>query len=132
MLITSTCAPVPDSDLATFLAQALPLDPAQRVRLVETSPFLAAAHASAATTGATAAPSAADDVDLHYVAFVRGRDNALWELDGRRRGPVRLGELESDEDVLSEKALTLGVRKFVERENGDLRFSCVALAPADA
>jgi ubiquitin carboxyl-terminal hydrolase L3 len=121
----------PNSDLATLLSQALPLAPAQRAALIETSPALASAHATAAAQGDTAAPEAGDDVDLPYVAFVRGRDGALWELDGRRKGPIRLGELDSSEDVLSDKALALGVKKFIERENADLRFSCLVLGPAE-
>lgn len=67
-------------------------------------------------------------MDLHYVCFVRGDDGTLWELDGRRKGPLNRGQLESGEDVLSEKALTWGPRKFLEREGADLRFSAVALA----
>lgn len=67
-------------------------------------------------------------MDLHYVCFVRGDDGTLWELDGRRKGPLARGQLEEGEDVLSEKALTWGPLKFLEREGADLRFSAVALA----
>jgi ubiquitin carboxyl-terminal hydrolase L3 len=59
---------------------------------------------------------------------VKTNDGTLWELDGRRKGPLDRGTLESNEDVLSEKALTLGPRKFLERAGEDLRFSAVALA----
>jgi ubiquitin carboxyl-terminal hydrolase L3 len=52
----------------------------------------------------------------------------LWELDGRRKGPIRRGDLEDNEDVLSPKGLALGALKFLEREGKDLRFSAVALA----
>jgi ubiquitin carboxyl-terminal hydrolase L3 len=56
----------------------------------------------------------------------------LWEMDGRRKGPIELGELGEGEDVLSEKALELGVRAFLKREEeaggGDLRFSLITLA----
>jgi ubiquitin carboxyl-terminal hydrolase L3 len=92
---------------------------------------IASTYESAATSGDTAAPNATEDVDLHYVCFVKtdGPDGGiLWELDGRRKGPINLGSLGSNEDVLSEKALTLGPLKFLEREGADLRFSCVALA----
>ena len=44
-----------------------------------------------------------------------------------------MGSLGEDEDVLSEKALDWGVRKFLKREeaNGaELRFSLIALAPS--
>ncbi|ROW16688.1 hypothetical protein VPNG_01746 [Cytospora leucostoma] len=118
----------PDSDLDKLVKEAIPLAPDQRSRLLETSQSLARAHQSAASQGDTAAPDATDDVDLHYVCFVKGTDGTLWELDGRRKGPLERGQLESNEDVLSEKALTLGPRKFLERAGEDLRFSAVALA----
>lgn len=55
-------------------------------------------------------------------------------MDGRRKGPLERGVLGADEDVLSEKALNLGVRSFLKREQeaggGDLRFSLIALAPS--
>lgn len=52
-------------------------------------------------------------------------------MDGRRKGPLDRGELGADDDVLSEKALGLGVRQFMKREEdagGDLRFSLIVLA----
>lgn len=116
------------SDLNTLLENAEPLDPVARAQLLEKTPALATAHREAASQGATEAPQAADDIDLHYVCFVRGNDGTLWELDGRRKGPLARGQLEEGEDVLSEKALTWGPLKFLEREGADLRFSAVALA----
>ncbi len=89
---------------------------------------LAQAHQTAASQGDTKAPDAEDDVDLHYVCFVKTNDGTLWELDGRRKGPIRRGQLDADEDVLSQKALTEGPLKFLDREGSDMRFSCVALA----
>ncbi|ROW05585.1 hypothetical protein VSDG_00169 [Cytospora chrysosperma] len=118
----------PESDLDKLLKQAADLPTDQRSRLLETSQSLATAHQSAASQGDTAAPEATDDVDLHYVCFVKTNDGTLWELDGRRKGPLDRGTLETNEDVLSEKALTLGPRKFLERAGEDLRFSAVALA----
>jgi ubiquitin carboxyl-terminal hydrolase L3 len=95
---------------------------------VEQTSSLATAHREAATKGDTAAPDAQDDVDLHYVCFAKTDDGTLWELDGRRKGPIARGKLEEAEDVLSEKALLWGPLKFLERGGADLRFSCVALA----
>ncbi|KAK2001627.1 ubiquitin carboxyl-terminal hydrolase, family 1 [Colletotrichum falcatum] len=116
------------SDLDALIENAVPLDPVARAQLLEKTPALATAHREAASQGATEAPEASDDVDLHYVCFVRGEDGTLWELDGRRKGPLNRGQLDAGEDVLSEKALTWGPRKFLEREGADLRFSAVALA----
>ncbi|KAH6635379.1 ubiquitin carboxyl-terminal hydrolase-like protein [Chaetomium sp. MPI-SDFR-AT-0129] len=101
---------------------------AARAKLLEQNADLARAHRAVASQGDTTAPAAEDDVDLHYVCFVKGGDGGLWEMDGRRKGPLRRGGLEEGEDVLSEKALAVGPLKFLEREGGDLRFSCVALA----
>lgn len=67
-------------------------------------------------------------MDLHYVCFVKANNGTLWELDGRRKGPIDLGKLDENEDVLSEKALTLGPRAFLERGGDDPRFTAVALA----
>lgn len=64
------------------------------------------------------------------MCFVKGADGGLWELDGRRKGPIRRGDLAQDDDVLSQQGLALGALKFLEREGGDLRFSAVALAGA--
>ncbi|KAI8945712.1 putative ubiquitin carboxyl-terminal hydrolase [Xylaria longipes] len=117
-----------DTPLATLLAQSIPLGPAERSALLEKTPALATAHQEAASQGQTVAPDAQDNVDLHYVCFVKTDDGTLWELDGRRKGPIARGKLGADEDVLSEKALLWGPLKFLERGGGDMRFSCVAIA----
>lgn len=124
----------PTSALAELLESATPLLPAERADLLYHSSALESAHQAAAVAGDTPAPSATDNVDLHYVCFVKSpRTNHLWELDGRRKGPLDRGPLEHpDDDVLSPKALDLGVRSFLKREadaGGELRFSLVVLAP---
>lgn len=64
---------------------------------------------------------------------MKDKDNHLWELDGRRKGPLDRGII-GKEDVLSEKALELGVRRFLRREEAaggeELRFSLITLAPS--
>jgi ubiquitin carboxyl-terminal hydrolase L3 len=121
----------PDSELAKLVNEAVPLKPIQRADLLYDSEALENAHQAAASGGDTAAPAADSDIDLHYVCFVKSERNHLWELDGRRKGPLNRGELAPDEDVLSERALELGVRSFIKREaeagGGELRFSLVTL-----
>lgn len=60
--------------------------------------------------------------------------NHLWELDGRRTGPIDRGEIGPEDDVLSPEALNLSIRRYLKREEeapgGELRFSLVALAPS--
>ena len=123
----------PGSDLDKFVRDAVPLAPRERAVLIEESAALERAHAAAASGGDTAAPAAEGDVDLHYVCFVKSEAGGrLWEMDGRRKGPIERGVLGEGEDVLSERALDLGVRAFLKREEeaggGDLRFSLIALA----
>jgi len=118
--------------LAKLLNDAIPLKPIERADLLYESEALESAHRDAASGGDTAAPAAEDNIDLHYVCFVKSAKNELWELDGRRKGPLNRGQLSPDEDVLSEKALNLGVRSFLNREaqagGGELRFSLITLA----
>ncbi|KAK7543243.1 hypothetical protein IWX49DRAFT_159252 [Phyllosticta citricarpa] len=124
----------PGSDLAKLIEDAIPLTPAARADLLYESKALESAHQAAASGGDTAAPEAESNVDLHYVCFIKCGDNNLWELDGRRKGPLCRGVLSAEVDVLSEKALNLGVRPFIKREveaaGGDSRFSLIALAPS--
>jgi ubiquitin carboxyl-terminal hydrolase L3 len=108
------------------------LAPTERADLLYNSQALEHAHQSAAMGGQSSAPAAEDNVDLHYVCFVKDpKTNHLWELDGRRTGPLDRGMLAPEDDVLSEKALDLSVRAFLKREvGGEMRFSLVTLAPS--
>lgn len=123
----------PGSDLDSLLREAEGLGPLDRADLLYDSKALESAHADAAKLGDTQAPEAEDSVDLHFVSFVRGVDGRLWELDGRRKGPLERGRLDEGEDALSDKALDLGVRRFLKTEaaggNPDLRFSLLSLGP---
>ncbi|KAF4627214.1 hypothetical protein G7Y89_g10942 [Cudoniella acicularis] len=122
------------SDLEKLIKDATPLAPLERADLLYNSQALESAHQSAASQGQSNAPAAEDDIDLHYVCFIKDAKNQLWEMDGRRKGPLHRGQLGEEEDVLSEKALDLGVRRFLKREaetgGGELRFSLISLAPA--
>jgi len=121
-----------DSDLQKLINDAIPLTPDDRAQLLYDSQALEKAHQGAASQGQSNAPGAEDDIDLHFVCFIKDDKNRLWEMDGRRKGPINRGELAADEDVLSEKALELGPRKFMQREAsaGELRFSLITLAPS--
>jgi hypothetical protein len=123
------------SDLDGLLREAVELGPEERAELLYRSRALESAHAEAAKKGDSAAPDAEVNVDLHFVAFVKDeKDGSLWELDGRRKGPLKRGVLGEGEDVLSENGLELGVQSFLRREQeaggGELRFSVVMLGPS--
>jgi ubiquitin carboxyl-terminal hydrolase L3 len=123
------------SDLDKFVKEAQPLKVHERAQFINDSEMLEKAHAAAAETGDSTVPPFGEDAYHAFIAFVKGKDGHLWELEGRRKGPVDLGQLGEDEDVLSDKALNLGPLAFVKREEaagtrGDLRFSCTVLAPS--
>lgn len=123
------------SELDQLFKGAVNLKTDERASLIYNSATLESAHATAAQTGASAPPDAETYADGHgFVAFVRGNDGHLWELDGGRKGPLDRGNLNDGDDALSAKAIELGVRPYLQREedsgNRDFEFSILALAPA--
>ncbi|KAK3324076.1 hypothetical protein B0T19DRAFT_443514 [Cercophora scortea] len=127
---------VPGSALGKVLEETTPLGREDRARYLNESQTLFDASEAAARLGDTVAPSAdrAERLGQHFVAFVKGRDGHLWELEGSRKGPIDRGLLGEDEDLLSEKAVELGIGRLIKMQlagGGDLRFSCVALALQD-
>jgi ubiquitin carboxyl-terminal hydrolase L3 len=94
-------------------------------------------HGSVASLGDTAPPPTVDGPEWHghFVAFVKGDDGHLYELEGSRKGPLDRGVLGDGEDVLSPRAIELGVGRIIKMDQesggGDLRFSVTALAEAE-
>ncbi|KAI5240361.1 hypothetical protein E4T42_08418 [Aureobasidium subglaciale] len=122
---------LPGSVLQDLRDRAVALSVDGRSRLLEHSAALEEAHASAANLGDTAAPPIPQCPPNHYIAFVRARDNTLWELNGGMKGPVCRGTLAATEDAMSDTALDLTVRSFLRLAEGDTSFTIVALARAD-
>lgn len=121
------------SDLDILIKQALPLKPEARAQLLVDSDMLEAAHGEAAQQGQSEAPPPGQCGPSAFIAFAKGSDGHLYELEGRRKGPVDRGALPADADVLSEEALRLGPLPFIQREEvhgGNLLFSCTVLAKA--
>ncbi|EJU02138.1 cysteine proteinase [Dacryopinax primogenitus] len=119
--------PEPDSPLARLLQQVIPLPPTARARALESSTELEAAHRAAALQGQTAPPDAEDEVDHHYICFVRSAKNGhLYQMDGMLKGPVDLGQAGVG-DLMSEEVRRV-VGQFLETgEDGVVGFSLLAL-----
>ena len=121
----------PGSDLAAIRHRALPLQMKERADMLYHCEPFERAHKSFENAGDTPVPAGQDHAGQHFVAFVKA-GGELWELEGGRKGPLKRGSLGQDEDVLSPRALKLGLGRIIklERDNGgeDLRFSCIALA----
>ncbi|KAL6855393.1 hypothetical protein ACO1O0_006538 [Amphichorda felina] len=114
--------------LDRLLKDAAPLKPLPRADLLYNSQELEEAHMRAARRGDTGAPRADEACGYHFIAFTKGKDGHLWELEGGCDGPVDRGQLPEDADMLSEEALQKGVRKFLKHADGNFEFSIVALA----
>ncbi|KAI7536197.1 hypothetical protein KC331_g11610 [Hortaea werneckii] len=116
------------SPLDKLLKSATPLKPKERAQLLYDSEELEKAHMAVAVQGDTVAPEAAEKIGYHFISFVKGKDGHLYELEGSWGGPIDRGTLAASEDVMSEKALNAGVRKYIDAADGNMEFSIVALA----
>jgi ubiquitin carboxyl-terminal hydrolase L3 len=120
------------SHLEKLIQEAIPVKPEQRAAQLYDSDFLEIAHKESATQGDSRVPDAQDEPPYGFTAFVKGKDGHVWELEGRRKGPVDRGVLEADEDVISPSALAASVLHHINREKAaEGRFSCVALVTAE-
>jgi ubiquitin carboxyl-terminal hydrolase L3 len=122
----------PGSHLEKIVQDAIPAKPEARAAQLYNSNFLEIAHKESANEGDSVVPEVGDEVPYGFTAFVKGKDGHVWELEGRRKGPVDRGVVEADEDVLSHSALTASVLRHINREKAaEGRFSCLALVNAD-
>ncbi|KAG9229084.1 hypothetical protein BJ875DRAFT_547247 [Amylocarpus encephaloides] len=125
---------LPNSTLSKIREGAIPLKWEERAQFLYDNKDFEKAHQSVAEVGDTIPPDASggDKLGQHFVSFVKTEDGMLWELEGSRKGPIERGALNEDEDVLSERAVQLGLGRIIEleKQNGgkDLRFSCIALS----
>lgn len=109
------------------------MPPEERSSVLESSAELEDVYAAVATQGTSRVPdNAEDEVDFHYVCFVKSRSNGrLYELDGDRKGPIDRGlVLGPDEDVLAPGGLNV-IREYMERERGNTNFNLMALVRRD-
>lgn len=118
----------PDSPLDSFLKATVPLKPVPRAKAFHDSEALEDAHMAVAFKGDSVAPVAEDPIGYHFISFVKGDDGHLYELEGGWGGPIDRGPLAEDADMLSEKALDAGVRRYTRVAEGNMEFSIVALA----
>ncbi|KAG6036629.1 hypothetical protein E4U41_005598 [Claviceps citrina] len=116
------------SVLDKLIDDAVPLAPQARAKSVHDNLALEEAHMRAARLGSSKAPPAETYVGHHFIAFVKGQDGHLWELEGNADGPIDRGQLAEGDDVLSDMALERGVKRFMRFAEGNLNFSIVALA----
>lgn len=105
-----------------------PLDPIEKAKRLEGDNKIAALHDEATTSESnqTGRGDIDDDIITHFIALVHV-DGSLYELDGRKQGPVRHSSTTNSDTLL--KDATKVVKEFMERDPGELRFTILALAP---
>lgn len=81
--------------------------------------------------GQTEAPAASENTEYHFITYVRGADGHLYELDGRRTGPVDLG-VSSDKHILNDDKLIEKIQFYMNSTDESQRnnFALMAVAPS--
>ncbi|RYC55204.1 hypothetical protein CHU98_g11003 [Xylaria longipes] len=120
----------PDSHLFSLLRKCASLDPTECATVLENDAELESKYTSVAVLGDTEAPeNAEDEVDFHYVCFVKSHHSSnLFILDGDRNGPVEKGLMAGD-DLLSEQGIE-AIKEFIRHHDNGGNFSLLALAPS--
>lgn len=112
--------------LKNFLDTTESLSPAEKGKALEASEDVCTSHATCAQEGQTAPPALNDELDYHFIALVE-RGGRLYELDGRKKGPIDHGPT-TPENLLNDAAAVC--REFIARNPGCLNFTSVALVKA--
>jgi ubiquitin carboxyl-terminal hydrolase L3 len=117
-----------DSWLDTFQGDCpIPLDPVTKAETLEADSKIATLHdqATSSENNQTNRGSLDDELITHFVAFVCV-NNKLYEMDGRKAGPVYHGP--TTQANLLKDACTV-IQKFMARDPDEMRFTMTALAP---
>ena len=82
--------------------------------------------------GQTEAPPADAQIELHFITFVKGKDGHLYELDGRRKGPVDLGKSTDDVHILNDEHLTKKIQFYIDNADDANKhnFAIMAIGPS--
>lgn len=122
----------PGSSLSKFFMQCQKLSPEDRGKALEETTLFAKAHIDAATSGQSAVPGPDNiDTDLHFTCFViapapETKEQRLIELDGRRAGPIDLGEC--PQEKLLETVAKIVKERYMSG-TANLNFSMLSLGP---
>ncbi|KAI4833064.1 hypothetical protein KUCAC02_015992 [Chaenocephalus aceratus] len=120
-----------DSALKKFLDETANMSADDRAKHLEKNQAIYEAHNEVAVQGqcrvrypnAISSTPEADKVNFHFIAFVNA-NGQLHEFDGRMTGPVKHGDTKDGSFITDASKVCRG---FMEREQGEVRFSAVAL-----
>ncbi|XP_068445353.1 ubiquitin carboxyl-terminal hydrolase isozyme L1 isoform X1 [Clinocottus analis] len=109
------------SALKKFLDETANMSADDRAKHLEKNQAIWEVHNEVAEQG-QCRPEA-DKVNFHFIAFVNV-NGQLYEFDGRMNGPVKHGATKEESFITDASKVCRG---FMEREQGEVRFSAVAL-----
>lgn len=98
--------------------------------MLEQSSELETTYQEAALRGSTAVPALDEEVDLHYVCFIKSRNGGVYEMDGDAAGPIRTDAQLNESDDLLEASVLDCVRKRITEADAEGKFSLLALTKA--
>ncbi|MBN3279794.1 UCHL1 hydrolase, partial [Polyodon spathula] len=113
-----------DSALKKFFDDTYTLSADERAKHLEINQDIHTAHDEVAAEGQCRVEE--DNVNFHFITFTNV-DGQLYELDGRMEFPVNHGATKDDSFIMDAAKIC---RQFTEREQGEVRFSAVALCKA--
>lgn len=106
---------------------------AETARHVEELESLIKLDENYGTQGQTEAPAAGSPVELHFITFIKGSDGHLYELDGRRAGPVDLGPCTAENNhLLADDKVAQKVQFYMDNTDDANKnnFAIMALGPS--
>lgn len=113
----------PNSSIREFIKESQQLEPEVKANKFETCETIATAHEKASVEGQTEAPAASESVEYHFISIIHN-NNAIYEMDGRKHGPINHGPT-SEATFL--KDATQVVKKFVDVDPNNPNFSMQAI-----
>ncbi|KAL0727663.1 hypothetical protein Bca4012_023756 [Brassica carinata] len=129
--ITSEIKLSEGSFLDNFFKSTANMTPMERARFLENDSQIEDAHSVAVTAGETPVNfpppislNATDDADTHFICLACV-DGELYELDGRKAGPISHGA-SSPATLLKDS--TKVMKKFIEKNPDTLNFNVIAIS----
>ncbi|KAF5734236.1 ubiquitin carboxyl-terminal hydrolase isozyme L3 [Tripterygium wilfordii] len=119
--ITSEIKLTEGSFLDRFFKSTASMDPLERAAFLENDSEMEVAHSVAATSGDT---EASDDVNTHFICFACV-DGELFELDGRKSGPISHGA-SSPSTLLLDTAKV--IQGMIQKNPHSLDFNVIAIS----
>ena len=79
-----------DSSIRQFIKESKQLEPEVKANKFEKNQTIATAHEKSSVEGQTEAPPASDSVEYHFISLIHNK-NTIYEMDGRKHGPINHG-----------------------------------------